>query len=290
MTFLKKIYLLLVHTNWLIATAAMAQCALTYYVFGAPLNYAIILIEGAATVLLYNTSILLARPAHPQASPYLRTRWFFQHLPLVWGTNAVALLLLIYGLTQIHLISFLCLGLIGLCSILYHIPMLYIDGKWTGFRQIPLFKIFHIALVWTLSSVFLPFIELYVRGTSISITLLSTLASLKFIFLLICTLPFDIRDIRQDSYYHLKTIPSMLGEARAIRLCYFLLVMHSVLLVLAPYLLAVKVGLLVTNGVILLLLKKLVFKEQGHYHYAYLLDCCLIIQFIAVWLFLKTPI
>src|SRR5690606_8668983 len=112
-------------------------------------------------------------------------------------------ILLGYAVSHIHLYSLLFLAGIGAMSVAYSIPMIPYKGKWVGFRQLPGTKIFHIALVWTLSSVCLPVCEMYMDGLAINIHLIQTLCILMFIVLLMSNLPFEIRDIQQDSYYHL---------------------------------------------------------------------------------------
>jgi hypothetical protein len=282
MDVLKKMYYFLIFSNILIALAAASQCVLTYIILGQKINGYIALIEGAATLALYNFSLILAKPQNPDQSIYVRTRWVFKYERFLWLNTCIASLICVWCLFHIHYYSIFFLGIIGLVSVLYSLPIIPLNGRWGGLRQIPAMKIFHIALVWVLSSVFLPYIELYGKGISVNLNLLYYLAGLKFIFLIICTLPFDIRDIKQDSYYHLRTLPSMLGEGRAKRLCYLLLCVHSLLILCAPYLLMIKIGLLLTNTLIYLLLRFLVFKTNEHYHYAYLLDMSLVLQFLIV--------
>ena len=286
MQFLRKAYYFLVFTNLLIALAAAAQCALTYLVFDRPFNPFIILIEGASTLLLYNSSLLLAKPKNPESSPYLRTRWIFSHTWLMKCNMVIAAILLGYALFHVHWFSFLFLGFIGFVSFLYSAPIIRREGKWGGLRQLPALKVFHIALVWTLSSVALPAVELYAQGDAVALDLFTSLFVFKFIFLLICTLPFDIRDMAQDSYYHLKTIPNIVGERNAIGLCYGLLVVHSLLFYVSVIGFPIKVGVLATNLLVAFILRFFVFKKKGHYHYTYLLDLVLVLQFLIVLLVL----
>lgn len=282
--FLYRCFYLVVHTNLLIAAAAMAQCALSYLIFEQPVSPAIVLLEGAATLLLYNFSLYLSKPNDPQASPYKRTRWVFSHLPYFYTLSVLALGCFLYYFMQIAWVSKLFLLGTGICSLLYSFPLIEWRGRWVGLRQIPALKIFHIAFVWVLSSVVLPFVDLQAQGISISYKLLYTLMLLKFIFLLICTLPFDIRDIKQDSYYHLRTLPSILGAKRAQSLCYMLLLTHSLAICFSPYTMPQMIGLLLTNSCIALVLRLFIFKAQAHYHYAYLLDAAMVLQFLFVWL------
>ncbi len=264
--------------------AAMAQCALTYIIFERSINWYIVSVEGTATLLLYNFSLWWSKPKNPKESKFPRTRWIFNHEWIMWLNNGIALLVLGYCLWHIHMYSFLFLGFIGVLSLLYGMPLFKFQDRKVGLRQIPGAKIFHIALVWVCSSVVLPYVELTNVGVSINHWVLIALCVLKFIFLLICTLPFDIRDIQQDSYYHLRTLPNMLGEQKAKNLTYLLLALHCILVVLAPYTMLIKIGLLLTNVLIFALLKLAVFKTKDHYHYAYLLDGSLVLQFFIVFL------
>lgn len=284
MKFIRQLFYISIYTNLLIALAAMAQCALTYYVFSQPMNYAIILVEGAATLMLYNFSLLWSRPENPQESRFARTRWVFGNEWVLWFNTIIAAGILLYCLFQIHFNSFLFLGIIGLLSVLYGFPVFRYQGRRVGLRQLPGAKIFHIALVWVCSSVILPYIELFSEGIMIDTRLLGALAVLKFLLLIICTLPFDIRDIAQDSYYHLKTLPNMLGEKKAKRLCYTLLLIHITLIAVTGYNPGIVLGLLLTDILIAAFLKFFVFRKEGHYHYAYLLDLSLILQFVLVFL------
>ena len=284
MNALRQSYYFLIHTNLLIAGAAMAQCALTYLFFNVPFDYAIIAIEGSATLVLYNFSLLLSRPKDPSKSIYKRTRWVFKNEWLLWLNSGLALLVLAYAIFHIHFYSLLFLGAIGLFSIAYSFPLFPYKGKMVGLRQLPAMKIFHIALVWTLSSVCLPAFELFLHDVHIDTHRFVILFLLKFIFLLICTLPFDIRDIKQDSYYHLKTIPNMIGAQRAIRLCYMLLGLHSLCVVFSLFPLPLKVGILSTNFLSGIVLRTVVFRHADRYHNAYLLDFALVVQFLSVFL------
>src|SRR5690606_11424557 len=95
----------------------------------------------------------------------------------------------------------------------------------------------------------------------------NTLGILKILFLLICTLPFDIRDMKQDSYYHLKTIPHFIGERRAKVLCYFLISLHILLLWFTPYLYSVKWGMTITDLVIAFVLSTILFQKNAGYNH-----------------------
>lgn len=283
MNLLRKAFYFLIYTNLLIGLAAAAQTALTYSLLAVPVDLYVVGIEGFATLLLYNFSLLLAKPKSPQTSPFQRTRWVYRNEWLLWLNSGLAALLLLYCLFYIHFYSFLFLGGIGLLSILYALPFIPYRGERVGLRQIPGMKVFHIAMVWTFSSVCFPALEIYLSGGDFDMRVFLMLVFLKFIFILICTLPFDIRDMKQDSFYHLRTIPNIVGLRSAKLLCYVLLVLHSAGVLSSCLREELQAGLLLTNISIALLLRFLIFRSgEQHYHYAYLLDFALVLQFVFV--------
>ncbi|OYD47169.1 hypothetical protein CHU00_03675 [Sphingobacterium cellulitidis] len=282
--FLKRLYYFLVHTNVLIALAAVAQCALTYYILNLPVNDPILVIEGATTLLLYNLSLYLSLPKDPSKSPFQRTRWIGKNMWLFWLLSAIATVITIWALFQVHLMTLFFLGFIGVISLAYAVPLLKVKGKWVGMRQVPGLKVFYIALVWSLSSVGLPVVELYANGANIDWYQANYLGLVKIVFLVLCTLPFDIRDYEQDSLYNLKTVPILLGKQRAINLSYGIGVFHLILILLSPNTWAVRIALLITTVLILIMFRFIIFSKEKHYHHVYLLDLALVLQWFFVWL------
>src|SRR5690606_38669221 len=232
---LKNVYYFLVYSNALIALAAVGQCALTYLILNYPVNPFILVIEGATTMLLYNLSLYLSLPADPAASPYRRTRWLGRNMPLCWVVSGTAACVAVFALSQIHLVTIGYLGVIGGMSVAYAFPLIRIGGKRIGVRQLPGLKLFYIALIWSLSSVGLPVVEAFYADIAIDWGRANYLGLVKVLFLLLCTLPFDIRDIEQDRHYKLKTLPVLLGRTRSIQLSYLLGVVHILVLLVAPY-------------------------------------------------------
>ncbi|WP_449332179.1 hypothetical protein [Sphingobacterium kyonggiense] len=283
MEILKRLYYFFVNSNFLIAMAAVAQCALTYIILDLPVNPYILVIEGATTLLLYNLSLYLSLPKDPQSSPYQRTRWIGKNLRFLWAFSILAVLLTAWALLHLHILTLFFLGFVGLVSLAYAVPIVQIAGKKIGLRQVPGLKVFYIALVWSLSSVGLPVVELYANHAVIDWYMANYLGLVKILFLLLCTLPFDIRDYEQDSYYKLKTIPIILGKEKAILLSYGMGLFHILLMLVSPYSPAVKWGMVLTSVFVLLLFKFVIFTDKKHYHHVYLLDMALIVQWFAVW-------
>jgi len=271
-------YHFLIFSHLLIALAAVAQCALTYRVLGLPCRLPVLAINGCGTLLLYNAVLLLSMPKDPARSPYLRTRWVFGHLFVFALNTLLALSGLLWAVWRVHGETLLLLIALAACGLLYGLPIFTFRRRKVGLRQLPGTKLFHIALMWSLSTVGLPLIEARAAGMAIDIRYAAYWAMLQFLFMLVNTLPFDIRDMRRDALYGLKTIPLLLGERRAKRLCHSLLAAHALIVLCAPYSLSAIAGLLATDVAVGLTLGLLLFRRTGHEHYVYLLDFALIVQ------------
>lgn len=238
------------------------------------------MVEGSATLLLYNLSFWLSKPTNPLESPYFRTRWVFSHSSVFWINSILCTCLLLYGIFHLELFTLVFLGFVAVLSLSYGLPIWKVNGKSVGLRQVPGLKVFHIAVIWSLSNVGLPVVELWSTGQEVNWFVANYLGLLKVLFLVMCTLPFDIRDIKQDSYYHLKTIPVLIGEHRATRMCYYMLLFHSILIAVGPYGWMIKMGLLLTNLSLGLVYKFIIFSPLKKYNTVYWLDLMLIVQFV----------
>jgi len=106
---------------------------------------------------------------------------------------------------------FYIIGL-GLITFLYAIPFLpkrfLIDDK-QNLRDVGGIKIYIIALVWSGVTVILPLVN---NNIGVSDTLIIT-AIQRFVFVIVLTLPFEVRDLKFDSI-KLSTIPQKIGERR----------------------------------------------------------------------------
>lgn len=284
---LNGIWKILVFTNVLIACAAAAQVALSYAIFQIPVNYNIVILEFCATLLLYNLSIWLSKPKDFKQSPYERTRWIFGNVSVFWALNCVALLFLVYILPLIHFHTLLYLGFIGIVSLAYALPIIKVKGEWKSFRHLPFMKVFHIALIWSLSTVGLVYVESSNNLYQVEWQSLLYLLGCKFLFILLVTLPFDIRDMKQDSYYHLKTLPLVLGRKKSELLCYLLTVVHIILILFMPTTVGLKVGLMACDMLVLMLFRTIIFKQKDSFLNVYLLDLILVVQYVICFLVLQ---
>jgi len=277
----------LLFSNLFIAVCAVAQGLVTYHLLKVPADKYVLAFIFFATIGLYNFSMLLSKPKKPENSPFKRVRWIFSHHRMIISITLISLLCLVpLFLLYLSIESKLLMLFTGLVAVGYNIPFLTLDNQNIGLRNIPGIKLFLIAMVWAVSCVLLPIMELQ-HSNQLNITPGDTLLLVfkRFLFVAAITVPFDIRDLFQDKLYALKTIPVMLGEKRAYIFCQFLLLGYLLLLLLFrqatyPDIAAVVVNLAVTGW--------LIFKsniKKNEYYYFFYLDGTMLMQYLLLLLF-----
>lgn len=277
----------LLFSNMFMALCAIAQGLVTFYLIGAKPVYEVLSILFIATIGLYNFSILMSKPDHPEKSPFIRQRWFFAHYRLMVTITIVCVLTLIPLFFLISTESKILLMFLGVISLAYNLPLFTLGDKRFGLRNIPGLKQFLITLVWTMSTVLLPLLEAQHRHLGVvSMRDATILIAKRFLFIAALTVPFDIRDLFQDRQSGLKTIPVMWGEKKAYIFCQVLLAGYVVLLFMfrnngfnnefcALTLTALLAGWLIFRSTI----------EKDEYYYFFWVDGVLILQYLLLVLF-----
>jgi 4-hydroxybenzoate polyprenyltransferase len=272
----------LLFSNLFIAICAVAQGMVTYHLLNVKPDKYILAILFFGTLSVYNFSMLLSKPKKPENSPFVRVRWIFSHHRLIISITLISVLCLIpLGLLYLSIEAKLLMIFTSVLALGYNIPFLTLNHQKIGLRNIPGIKLFLIALVWSVSCVLLPIVELE-HNLEINISTAETLllVSKRFLFIAAITIPFDIRDLFQDKLYELKTIPVMLGEKKAYIFCQFLLGGYLVLLLLFDKNLnadniALTLTLLLTGW---LILKSSIRKNE--YYYFFYLDGTMLLQYL----------
>jgi 4-hydroxybenzoate polyprenyltransferase len=212
---------------------AVAQALLTFQLIGAKPMFVVLGLLFTSTLGIYNFCILITRPAQPESSRYKRVRWFFAHYRLMVTFTIVSLLSLIPLFFLITTESKILLIFLGCLSFSYSLPLFTIGDHKFGLRNIPGLKPFLITLVWTMSCVLFPVLEVLHRHTDdISMRDTTILIAKRFLFIGALTIPFDIRDLFDDRTQGLKTIPVAWGEKNAYLFCQVLLAGYIALLFL----------------------------------------------------------
>jgi 4-hydroxybenzoate polyprenyltransferase len=285
-TFQKSLDFLL-FSNIFIAFGTVAQALVTYHLLGFSPSYIVLAFLFFSTLLTYNFSILIQRPKQHQASKYKRVRWIFSNYWLNVSFTFLAALLVFVLFFFLGFKSQILVSFLGVISIGYALPIFSANGKKFGLRSIPGLKLLLIALVWVLSSVWLPILELEFN-TKLALTNadIFILILKRFLFVMAIAIPFDIRDIFQDKGYNLQTIATVFGERKALLACQLMLVSYLVLLFLFrdngfnPDFFALATTIIISGW--------LIFKskwEKNEYYYFLYLDGILILQYIMLLLF-----
>jgi 4-hydroxybenzoate polyprenyltransferase len=275
----------LLFSNLFIACCAVAQGLVTYYLLKLPPDNYVLAFVFFSTLIVYNLSMLLAKPKEPQKSPFKRVRWIFSHHRLIISITLIAVLCIIpLALLYLSIQAKLLMSFLGVLAIAYNFPFLSVNHKKIGLRNLPGIKLFLIAFVWSVSCVLLPIVELETNyGITISFGETILLIAKRFLFICAITIPFDIRDLFQDKLYELKTIPVMLGEKKAWLFCQALLGAYLILLVAFTKTINLDVvGIALT----IFLTGWLIFKsnlKKNEYYYFFFLDGTMLLQFLILW-------
>lgn len=178
--------------------------------------------------------------------------------------------------------SRLLLIVLSVLSVGYSLPIFSSGNQKFGLRNIPGLKSLLITLVWTLSCVLLPIFEAESHHFAfVSPADAAILVAKRFLFIFALTIPFDIRDLFQDSKLGLKTIPVVFGEKKAYLFCQLLLAGYVVLLFIFR-----NNGFnrdFFALGLTSLLMGWLIFKsewEKNEYYYFFYMDGVLILQYL----------
>ncbi|AOM77759.1 hypothetical protein [Pedobacter steynii] len=277
----------LLFSNLFIAICAVAQGLVTYHLLQVPPDENVLAILFFGTLALYNFSMLMSKPKDPANSPYVRVRWIFSHHRLIISITLISALCLIpLALLYLSIEGKLLMIFTGVMAVSYNIPFLTLNHQKIGLRNIPGIKLFIVAIVWAISCVLLPIVEVehsYPINISTGETFL--LVGKRFLFIAALTIPFDIRDLFQDKLYELKTIPVMFGEKKAYLFCQFLLLGYLVLLLLFSQAINLDVIALTLT---ILLTGWLIFKSgirKNEYYYFFFLDGMMVLQYLILILF-----
>ncbi|MBC8053352.1 MAG: hypothetical protein H7Y13_09835 [Sphingobacteriaceae bacterium] len=290
-SFLRKAFYkaldLLLFSNIFIALCAVAQAQVTYYLLHVPCDKHVLAVLFFATLALYNFSAFMSKPAEPKKSPFRRVRWVHRNYRLMITLTLISVLSLIV-ITPFFLstASQVLLLFLGGIAISYNLPLFTLADKKFGLRNVPGLKLFLIALIWSLSCVLLPIVEL---GNSQLVMIPANdtiiLIAKRFLFIAAITVPFDIRDLFQDRSYDLKTIPVIVGEKKSYLICQGLLAAYlSLLFLFTQQFNSIFFALLSTIAITGWLIFKSEFKKN-EYYYFFLLDGTMILQALMLLLF-----
>lgn len=268
--------------NFFIAFCALSQGLLTYHLLHIKPNVFVEALLFFATICVYNFSILLNRNKIQQNFSSKRTTWIFKHDQLNIGITVISALSLIPIGLMLGFKTQLLLGFLCTICISYAYPFFKLNEKKFSLREVKGLKIFLIALVWSISVVYLPALE----ANEMASKNLFLLWVQQFLFIVAITIPFDVRDLLEDTQNKIATIPTMFGESKAYLISLFMLFGFLILILIGDGLnfsinfFALFSSLLITSW--LIFKSKRVKNEVYYYLY---LDGTLLLQYILLLFF-----
>lgn len=208
MKFVKKLFDFYINSSIHVALAVCSLVRITELYFNLPNNTTLNLFIFFGTITGYNF-VKYAGIAK------LHHRSLTNNLKLIQVFSLMCFLLMIfygYKLTFKTLLFFIPFGLL---TMLYAVPL---GGYFKNLRNVPSIKIVIISLVWAGTTVLLPIFDAVVQIDAKIIFIFIQ----RFLFVLVLTLPFDIRDFKFDKK-ELQTIPQLIGVERTKKLGFILL-------------------------------------------------------------------
>lgn len=262
-----------------IGIAAFALTAETYLASGQNINYPLCLIIGCAGVVFYGVHrIFQLRRYGARASFRMGMLSYYRHVTLSCIIIAlVCFLLLIFNYFNSEWWIWV---LLGLFSLIYLVPVI---KNRIRLRDLPYLKIWAISFTWPLITVALPALYdltfddqlMYMYGE-------------RFLFFLLITLPFDVRDRYEDELLGVKTFASRFNKSYLIFFGIVLFISISLTIWLAPFATVYAVSLQ-TMALLALLLLFLSNEKRPLWYFSFVVDGLMplriIIFCLLAWIF-----
>ena len=272
MHLIKRLFDFYIFSNIHVALAVFCLAKITLLTFGYRENEVPVFLFFA-TIIAYNFIRL-----------YRKTRikswfsgWINSNKIALTALSLLALIFVIIIALKLQLKALLSLIPFGLFTLFYVIPIKGIIKTNTSLRMVSGIKIFLIAFCWAGITVLFPLINYDIDFTlDVWIVFIQ-----RFLFVLVITIPFDIRDLAHDEET-LKTIPQVLGLQNAKRLGLFLLMLFLGLIFLRSSLSApqLRVELIVAVIALLFLIKSK--PNQSKYYSSFFVESIPIIWLLLI--------
>jgi hypothetical protein len=213
-----KIFKAWVYSNFHIALIAASLSLETNVLLNIRPLFTAPLFIFFATLLIYNlgyfNAIFSKEQSYREQARWMkarRTYWIFSML--------VALLIMLFLVSDFNVGSQLTFGIFGFLTIVYILHDVKLIGKYFSIRSIPYLKVFIVAFTWSAITI-LP--QLVNSGDYLDELKWKWLLLERFFFILSITLMFDVRDLQHDPKI-LHTLPQSIGILKSKWLSVFFL-------------------------------------------------------------------
>jgi 4-hydroxybenzoate polyprenyltransferase len=220
----------LLNSNIFISLAAVLLTIETQVQLGMkPQFHPYLFIIFFATLFEYNFHRMVTVFTCPDALNDKKHKWLKQNLNQFYILMAISAMGFMVALLFAKKQVLIALAPIAVITLFYSLPVFRNKKRIFRLREIPLLKIFLIAFVWSVSTIFLPIIF---SNTLYNKSHIYMMFAERFIFVFAIAIPFDIRDMTADSNAYIKTIPLLFGEKTAITISNILLLLFLLLAVI----------------------------------------------------------
>ena len=250
MKYLKIIFEFYINSSLHVALSVYALIRITEFYFSLSYNEELDYFIFYGTITGYNFVKYagIAKLHHMSLTKNLRLIQIF---------SLFSFLLMCYYLIQIDLRILLYFIPFSLLTLFYAIPIF--KGLTKNLRNIGTLKIFIIAIVWSGVTSLIPLVsqgEIGINEVMYSIQ--------RFLFVVVLTLPFDIRDMQYDKKY-LQTIPQVIGVERTKKLGFILLLFTVIIEFFITPNPSFKFVYMIVFFVLLLFLQRTKIKQSKYY-------------------------
>ena len=208
MLFIKKLFDFYIKSSFHLGVCVVSLYIISIYKLQIDLNYYILTCLFSSTIVVYNFI------KYASTLPYY---FFVQNAPI----KKIQIVSFFLGFFLLYSLFFLSFEALFFGFFLFLICVLYvfpINHSISNFRNRSKIKIFLVAICWSGSTVIFPFIE----SNNINYGDSMLLFVQFFLFVIVCTVPFEIRDLKYDSN-DLKTIPQIYGTNNSKYISYVLI-------------------------------------------------------------------
>lgn len=203
MKFFKNIFDFYVFSNLHVAIASFCFTKLTLLFYNSNSNL-IPLFVLTVTFIAYN--FLRLYDINNNTDNWIKN-WVWNHLVWLMIISFIAFIAMIYLIIYINKIVLLWFVPIFFLTIFYIIPVVKYKNRLLSFRMFPYIKVLYVVFVWSITTVFIPFLSLSFHEFD---NLFYLFFASRFLLFLALIVPFEIRDISYDTL-NLKTLPQTVG-------------------------------------------------------------------------------
>ena len=273
-----------VYGNLWVSVCAAALTWLTYFEQALPVQFTVVCFVFFSTLIIYNMNMISGLKAlRVKGTDSHRHHWCINNEKTLKAFTVIGIIGASICFVNLNVDSWVALIPFVLAAVLYVVPLIGKRGSGTRLREFGLNKIFTIAIVWAAVTVVLPLVN--AQGVSMLYDLsfwLNFFARAIFIFAI--TLPFDIRDLKNDKKINVQTIPMVFGIGTTIRMSMVLLALYGSVSLYAAESIYLGIGhltaALITAGLVMLTNPK-----RSDMFYSFTLEGTMVMLPLSVYLF-----